>query len=65
MTNLDVPFCWLEDQIRIGDLRTMTNSIGSLMQGELVEVLSIHGNRAHVESLATKITQEVHKKILR
>lgn len=64
MTDWNVPFVWLGDAIRMGDVLKMTDSIGSLMQDELVEVLSLSGKRATVESLATKIIQEVPKKLL-
>lgn len=64
MTDWNVPFVWLGDTIRMGDVLKMADSIGSLMQDELVEVLSLNGKRATVESLATKIIQEVPKKLL-
>jgi hypothetical protein len=64
MTDWNVPFVWLEDTIRMGDILKVTDSIGSLMQDELVEVLSVSGKRATVESLATKVIQEVPKKLL-
>lgn len=64
MTDWNVPFVWLGDAIRMGDVLKMTDSIGSLMQDELVEVLSLSGKRVTVESLATKVIQEVPKKLL-
>tara|TARA_Y100000004_G_C8637663_1_gene295649 strand:- start:166 stop:366 length:201 start_codon:yes stop_codon:yes gene_type:complete len=64
MTDWNVPFVWLEDTIRMGDVLRVTDSIGSLMEDELVEVLSISGKRATVESLATKVRQEIPKKLL-
>ena len=64
MTDWNVPFVWLEDTIRMGDVLRVTDSIGSLMEDELVEVLSISGKRATVESLATKVRQENPKKLL-
>ena len=64
MTDWNVPFVWLEDTIRMGDVLRVTDSIGSLMEDELVEVLSISGKRVTVESLATKIRQEIPKKLL-
>ena len=38
----------------MGDVLKMTDSIGSLMQDELVEVLSLSGKRVTVESLANE-----------
>ena len=64
MTDWNVPFVWLEDTIRMGDVLRVTDSIGSLMEDELVEVLSISGKRATVESLATKVRQVIPKKLL-
>lgn len=64
MTDWNVPFVWLEDTIRMGDVLRVTDSIGSLMEDELVEVLSISGKRVTVESLATKVRQEIPKKLL-
>ena len=64
MTDWNVPFVWLGDAIRMGDVLKMTDSIGSLMQDELVEVLSLSGKRVTVESLATKVIQEFQKKLL-
>jgi|GEM_PF-6586964 len=64
MTDWNVPFVWLEDTIRMGDILRVVDSIGSLMQDELVEVLSHNGKRATVVSLATKVVQEVPKKLL-
>ena len=64
MTDWNVQFVWLEDTIRMGDVLRVTDSIGSLMEDELVEVLSISGKRATVESLATKVRQEIPKKLL-
>lgn len=64
MTDWNVPFVWLEDTIRMGDVLRVTDSIGSLMEDELVEVLTVNGKRVTVESLATKVRQEISKKLL-
>ena len=64
MTDWNVPFVWFEDTIRMGDVLRVTDSIGSLMEDELVEVLTVNGKRVTVESLATKVRQEISKKLL-